>query len=54
MMEELRQNLLESKRKVRQVCEEMRRRYPEYWKTFGFATEDEYLRYYDIDDVINQ
>jgi hypothetical protein len=30
----------------------MKRRDPEFWKAFGFATEDEYLRYYDGDDVI--
>jgi len=52
-MEPLRESQIASKQKAQQVYEEMKQRDPEFWKAFGFATEKEYLWYYDLDDFIH-
>ena len=37
---------------AKRLYAEMTRRSPEFWKAFGFQTEEEYLRYYDLTDLI--
>ena len=51
-MEQLRENQIAGKQKAQQVYEDMKRRDPEFWKAFGCATEEEYLWYYDLHDLI--
>lgn len=51
-MDQLRQSQLENKKKAQQVYEEMKRRDPEFWKTFGFASLDDYLVFTGLTDLI--
>ncbi len=52
-IDQLRESQLDSKKKARQVLEEMRQRDPEFWKAFGFASERDYLVYVGWDELIN-
>ncbi len=52
-MEPLRESQIANNQNAQQVYEDMKRRDPEFWKAFGFATEDEYLWYYDLRNLIN-
>ena len=52
-MEQLRQSQLDSKQRVRQVYEEMKRRDPEFWKASGFANERDYLVFVGWTELIN-
>ncbi len=52
-MDRLRESQIANKQNAQQAYEEMKRRDPEFWKAFGFATEDEYLRYFSLDDLLN-
>ena len=42
-MDKLRESMSETKQKALQTLEEMRRRDPEFWTDFGFASERDYL-----------
>jgi hypothetical protein len=52
-MEQLRESRRASKKRARTAYAEMKRRDPEFWKAFGFNSEDEYLWYYDLRGLLN-
>jgi hypothetical protein len=43
---------LENRKRAQQIYEEIRRRDPEFWKTFGFANENDCLVFNGLTDVI--
>jgi len=51
-MERARRSRRRAEADANRIYAEMKRRDPEFWKAFGFETEEEYLRYYDLTDLI--
>jgi hypothetical protein len=52
-MDQLRQSQRDNKERARQAYEEMKRRDPEFWKAFGFASEHDYLVFVGWAELIN-
>ena len=52
IMERARRSRRRAEADANRIYAEMKRRDPEFWKAFGFETEEEYLRYYDLTDLI--
>lgn len=52
VMERARRSRHRAELEAKRIYQEMKRRDPEFWKAFGFETEADYLRHYDLPDLI--
>jgi len=52
LMEQAHQSELVNKEGAKHTYAEMKSRYPEFWRVFGFRSEEEYLAYYKLTDLV--
>ena len=52
LMDAAHQDLLRNKEHAKQTYQEMKQRFPEFWKQMGFESEEQYLRHFDLNDLV--